>query len=326
MFFKKKKEKEPNIYQVHVYALTDLDIISEKGKKYLEKTPDSIKLSKSLEKRLEPLGNKLKELIKLTDPEIESIKKPDYDLEANAENLAAFMKRSVELGFHFISCLFGLLWDHKYEYDKSDDADLRLIIWRTLYTLNWKMADYFYAIYERNEKVENKEFNGELSKFVTLNLSRMISIRKDIENIVSNPMKLTTGAGIVFLFDTRTEAEKEYSKWENRLEILEENFFDSTDFVSIKKSVENILKRLNDSYEIHKFRGKSAAKNKREPIPETVKVAVWKRDDGKCVTCGSNKKLEYDHIIPVVKGGSNTARNIQLLCEKCNRTKSAKIK
>jgi len=37
------------------------------------------------------------------------------------------------------------------------------------------------------------------------------------------------------------------------------------------------------------------------------------------------EKLEYDHIIPVSKGGSNTERNIQLLCEKCNRQKSATI-
>ena len=59
--------------------------------------------------------------------------------------------------------------------------------------------------------------------------------------------------------------------------------------------------------------------------PERVKMYVWKRDDGRCAYCKSNKKLEYDHIIPVSKGGSNTARNIQLLCERCNRSKSAKI-
>src|SRR5690554_4303395 len=60
-------------------------------------------------------------------------------------------------------------------------------------------------------------------------------------------------------------------------------------------------------------------------ISQEVKNLVWNRDNGKCVQCGSNEKLEFDHIIPFSKGGSNTYRNIQLLCEKCNREKSNKI-
>ena len=60
-------------------------------------------------------------------------------------------------------------------------------------------------------------------------------------------------------------------------------------------------------------------------ISQSVKDKVWNRDGGKCVQCGSNQKLEFDHIIPHSKGGSNTYRNIQLLCESCNREKSAKI-
>ena len=60
-------------------------------------------------------------------------------------------------------------------------------------------------------------------------------------------------------------------------------------------------------------------------IPRDVKDSVWNRDGGRCVGCGSNKNLEFDHIIPHSKGGSNTYRNIQLLCESCNRTKSDKI-
>jgi len=43
------------------------------------------------------------------------------------------------------------------------------------------------------------------------------------------------------------------------------------------------------------------------------------------VKCGRQERLEYDHIIPLVKGGSNTERNIQLLCESCNRSKGSVI-
>jgi|GEM_PF-1651876 hypothetical protein len=60
-------------------------------------------------------------------------------------------------------------------------------------------------------------------------------------------------------------------------------------------------------------------------IPKSVKHEVWNRDGGRCVECGSKERLEYDHIIPVSKGGSNTARNVQLLCEQCNRLKAARI-
>lgn len=61
-------------------------------------------------------------------------------------------------------------------------------------------------------------------------------------------------------------------------------------------------------------------------IPTPVKVEVWKRDKGKCVKCGSNINLHYDHIIPFSKGGaSTTAANIQLLCAKCNLKKHDNI-
>jgi hypothetical protein len=69
-------------------------------------------------------------------------------------------------------------------------------------------------------------------------------------------------------------------------------------------------------------------KNSSKPyryISAEVRHKVWERDGGKCVKCGSRKDLEFDHIIPVSKGGSNSAKNIRLLCRKHNRKKSDKI-
>ena len=63
----------------------------------------------------------------------------------------------------------------------------------------------------------------------------------------------------------------------------------------------------------------------RTSIPDEVKVFVWNRDRGRCVKCDSNQRLEFDHVIPLALGGANTARNLQLLCETCNRSKGAAI-
>ncbi|MHA1973022.1 MAG: HNH endonuclease [Candidatus Hodarchaeales archaeon] len=61
-------------------------------------------------------------------------------------------------------------------------------------------------------------------------------------------------------------------------------------------------------------------------IPPAVKLAVWKRDRGKCVLCGSTDNLHFDHIIPYSKGGSSlVAENIQLLCARHNIAKRDKI-
>lgn len=71
--------------------------------------------------------------------------------------------------------------------------------------------------------------------------------------------------------------------------------------------------------------GQESPRNNREVIPSAVRRAVWQRDNGRCTQCGSRERLEFDHIISVAKGGSNTERNIELLCEVCNRKKSDSI-
>jgi len=61
-------------------------------------------------------------------------------------------------------------------------------------------------------------------------------------------------------------------------------------------------------------------------IPTAVKVEVWKRDQGRCVLCGSNKNLHFDHDIPFSKGGTSILpENVRLLCAKHNLSKSDKI-
>lgn len=76
----------------------------------------------------------------------------------------------------------------------------------------------------------------------------------------------------------------------------------------------------------HKFMlSESYSSTKTRHIPDDVKRLVWDRDCGRCVRCGADDYLEFDHIIPHAKGGANTFGNVQLLCRRCNLQKSDRI-
>jgi len=60
-------------------------------------------------------------------------------------------------------------------------------------------------------------------------------------------------------------------------------------------------------------------------IPARVRRAVYLRDGGKCVfvdaegrRCGSKSRLEFDHVIPLARGGRTAVANLRLLCRAHN--------
>lgn len=70
-------------------------------------------------------------------------------------------------------------------------------------------------------------------------------------------------------------------------------------------------------------------KTPRINLPPEVREYVFERNNYQCQSCHkidlSAQKLQVDHIIPLAQGGSNDLSNLQTLCAKCNRQKSAKI-
>ena len=61
------------------------------------------------------------------------------------------------------------------------------------------------------------------------------------------------------------------------------------------------------------------------PIPDEVKMFVMQRDGGRCVKCGAQQDLHFDHVIPRSQGGGNGPQNIQLLCANCNWSKGGSV-
>ncbi len=55
-------------------------------------------------------------------------------------------------------------------------------------------------------------------------------------------------------------------------------------------------------------------------------LSLLEKQIGKCAFCKKDirKGYEIDHITPLLRNGSNDISNLQLLCQSCNRRKSAK--
>ena len=63
----------------------------------------------------------------------------------------------------------------------------------------------------------------------------------------------------------------------------------------------------------------------RGAIPDDLRMLVWTRDRGQCRRCGSMTEIQFDHIIPVSRGGATSPENLELLCGPCNRRKGAAV-
>jgi endogenous inhibitor of DNA gyrase (YacG/DUF329 family) len=74
---------------------------------------------------------------------------------------------------------------------------------------------------------------------------------------------------------------------------------------------------------------KKNAKRKRNTLYKftySQKTTIKTRDGFRCILCGSDFKLEVDHLLAIALGGLNTIENGRTLCRDCHKEKTANDK
>lgn len=156
-----------------------------------------------------------------------------------------------------------------------------------------------------NYKIEYQKYLGNVPEYVMINdeegfYSRLGFARID-ENVLNVEYKFsyTSGGGM---------AKRTFS-----VPMTEETIVD-------------LIKALEGKLSAHSF-----LKEQRALMTSKLREYIKKRDNYTCCNCGNsiyaepNLLLEIDHIVPISKGGCTTENNLQTLCWKCNRAKSAKV-
>ncbi|HAQ02974.1 TPA: hypothetical protein DCQ22_03735 [Candidatus Nomurabacteria bacterium] len=78
-------------------------------------------------------------------------------------------------------------------------------------------------------------------------------------------------------------------------------------------------RRLNDE---KRRAAKNGCENK---LTKSEWLEILSKHEYKCAKCGTQERISLDHIIPLSKGGTHSADNVQPLCISCNCKKYNKI-
>lgn len=77
---------------------------------------------------------------------------------------------------------------------------------------------------------------------------------------------------------------------------------------------------------IHRENRRARERNAVGKLSADISQRLLALQKGKCAICGVvlSARYDLDHIVPIVLGGENSDRNMQVLCVTCNRSKGKK--
>lgn len=158
---------------------------------------------------------------------------------------------------------------------------------------------------------------AELTDSETDELSIELLLEKQFENKHFEKFQFEMLSASILKINEITKFIRDHIKYHNDIIDLE------------NKNLEE-LKNFSDIFqeEIKDQTNDINIKQKRTNINKATRYFIFKKAGFKCQCCGmrpsseNDIQLNIDHIIPFSKGGKNSIENYQVLCNKCNASKS----
>ena len=152
---------------------------------------------------------------------------------------------------------------------------------------------------------------------------KKISEADEVQNVLQTIQKLSTNGeikqiqndGLLWFFKGKLI-------WANRparnkhdydlvcLRIEEHVYSENDEILRLKKRVSRIRRIIDKDFQ----------KIKRRQIDDDILAFVPQRDKN-CCRCGAEEELQFDHILPVSKGGNDEPENLRILCMTCNSSR-----
>ncbi len=112
-----------------------------------------------------------------------------------------------------------------------------------------------------------------------------------------------------------------------QMELLRRYEVDGRKYVQVENFVKHQMPHHKEvASKIPAPEGREAISRHPYDVSKELRQAVFDRDGGRCLKCGTNEGLSLDHIKPLADGGTNEECNLQTLCKSCNSSKGRTTK
>jgi hypothetical protein len=103
--------------------------------------------------------------------------------------------------------------------------------------------------------------------------------------------------------------------WWTGAEIPDTELKDVVDSADLDRT---LYHHLREEARAHAFKENGASSLDASSISDALRLAVWRRDGGRCVDCGTLEGIHFEYVARLPEGAVPTANDVQLVCRTCS--------